>query len=72
MSLIDAIRRHDERRLERVLRGRPRPEHVGIVMDGNRRWARQVGFDDPRIGHRYGSEHVSTLLGWCHDLDIRQ
>ncbi len=72
MSVIDAIRRLDERRLERVLRGRPRPEHVGIVMDGNRRWARQVGFDDPRIGHRYGSEHVSTLLGWCHDLDIRQ
>jgi short-chain Z-isoprenyl diphosphate synthase len=72
MGPTSAIRHLDERRLERRLRGRPRPEHVGIVMDGNRRWARQVGFDDPRIGHRYGSEHVATLLGWCHDLGIRQ
>lgn len=72
MGLIDVIRRMDERRLERFLRGRPRPEHVGIVMDGNRRWARQAGFADPRIGHRYGSEHVATLLGWCRGLGIRQ
>jgi short-chain Z-isoprenyl diphosphate synthase len=72
MGVIDAVRRLDERRLERLLRGRPRPSHVGIVMDGNRRWARQVGFADPRVGHRYGSEHVATLLGWCRELGIRQ
>ncbi|MHA6622885.1 polyprenyl diphosphate synthase [Pseudonocardia sp. DLS-67] len=72
MGVIDAIRRLDERRIERLLRGRPRPGHVGIVMDGNRRWARQVGFADPGVGHRYGSEHVATLLGWCRGLGIRQ
>lgn len=34
-------------------------------MDGNRRWARASGFDDPSIGHRYGANHVEDLLGWC-------
>jgi short-chain Z-isoprenyl diphosphate synthase len=72
MMLIDAVRRLDERRLERLLRGRPRPAHVGIVMDGNRRWARQAGFADPQIGHRFGSEHVAQVLSWCRELGIRE
>ena len=67
-----ALRRLEERRLERALRGRPRPAHVGLVMDGNRRWARQAGFADPQIGHRYGAEHVTAVLGWCRELGIRQ
>ncbi len=28
-----------------------------MVMDGNRRWARQIGFPDGKVGHRYGAEH---------------
>ena len=52
-------------RLERQLRGLPRPHHVGLVMDGNRRWARLQGFSDIRIGHRAGAEHLETVLGWC-------
>ncbi len=46
------------------------PRHVAVVMDGNRRWARQMGFDDPKIGHRYGAEHVDEVLGWCAELGI--
>src|SRR5262249_29464178 len=48
------------------------PEHVAIVMDGNRRWARQMGFDDPKIGHRYGAEHLDEVLGWCAGVGIRR
>ncbi|WP_239123581.1 polyprenyl diphosphate synthase [Rhizocola hellebori] len=47
------------------------PRHVAMVMDGNRRWARQMGFDDPRIGHRYGAEHLDEVLGWCAEAGIR-
>ncbi|MEU6075638.1 undecaprenyl diphosphate synthase family protein [Micromonospora sp. NPDC047074] len=36
-----------------------------MVIDGNRRWARQAGFADPRVGHRYGAEHIHEVLGWC-------
>jgi short-chain Z-isoprenyl diphosphate synthase len=47
------------------------PRHVAMVMDGNRRWARQMGFDDARIGHRYGAEHLDEVLGWCAEMGIR-
>jgi short-chain Z-isoprenyl diphosphate synthase len=56
--------------LKKRLTGRKVPRHVAVVMDGNRRWARQAGFD-PRVGHRYGAEHVDDLLAWCAELGIR-
>ncbi|MEP9361414.1 polyprenyl diphosphate synthase [Nocardioides sp. CN2-186] len=49
----------------RQLRGAPRPRHVGLVMDGNRRWARLAGFADARVGHRAGAEHVGDVLRWA-------
>ncbi|WP_308257289.1 polyprenyl diphosphate synthase [Pseudonocardia lacus] len=58
-----------ERRLaERVSAGNL-PRHVALVMDGNRRWARQRGIDG-RLGHRYGAEHVHEVLGWCREMGI--
>ncbi|NYE37471.1 short-chain Z-isoprenyl diphosphate synthase [Nocardioides cavernae] len=41
------------------------PRHVGVVMDGNRRWARRNGLSNPSEGHRRGADHVEDLLGWC-------
>jgi short-chain Z-isoprenyl diphosphate synthase len=37
-------------------------------MDGNRRWARQMGMEDPSLGHRYDAEHVDRVLGRCREL----
>lgn len=48
------------------------PRHVAIVMDGNRRWARQMGFDNPNVGHRYGAEHIDEVLGWCTEIGIER
>lgn len=59
------------RRLQQRLSGTNLPRHVAIVMDGNRRWARQAGFEDPRISHRYGAEHLDDVLQWCADIGIR-
>jgi short-chain Z-isoprenyl diphosphate synthase len=47
-----------------------RPRHVALIMDGNRRWAREQGWSDPREGHRHGARHLETVLGWCADLGI--
>ncbi len=47
------------------------PTHVGVVMDGNRRWARAAGHLNASVGHRVGAEHVEELLGWCVDADIQ-
>ncbi|MFY1672819.1 polyprenyl diphosphate synthase [Plantactinospora sp. WMMB334] len=58
------------RRLRAQLAGRPLPRHVALVMDGNRRWARKQGFENPSLGHRYGAEHVNEVLGWCAEIGI--
>jgi len=52
------------------LAGATLPRHVALVMDGNRRWARQAGFDDPGIGHRHGGDHLRDVLGWCAEAGI--
>ena len=52
-------------RLRRRLAGAPSPRHVGVIMDGNRRWARRAGLADPSLGHRHGAEHLHDLLRWC-------
>lgn len=46
------------------------PRHVGVVMDGNRRWAHAAGHLDPSVGHKYGADHVEDLLQWCTDWGI--
>lgn len=60
-----------ERRLRAQLSAADLPRHVAMVIDGNRRWARQMGFGDPGIGHRYGAEHIHEVLGWCAEYRIR-
>jgi short-chain Z-isoprenyl diphosphate synthase len=59
-----------ERRLTDSLAGKPHPRHVGVMLDGNRRWARSMGFEDPNEGHRAGAAKVEQLLGWCDAAGI--
>jgi short-chain Z-isoprenyl diphosphate synthase len=59
------------RRLRSRLAGQPVPEHVGLIMDGNRRWARQAGMASPSLGHKHGAEHVEDLLRWCETAGIK-
>jgi short-chain Z-isoprenyl diphosphate synthase len=56
-----------ERRLARTLErsGATVPRHVGVIVDGNRRWAKELGLDDPNSGHRAGARKIRDLLGWC-------
>ncbi|HEX3492041.1 MAG TPA: polyprenyl diphosphate synthase, partial [Streptosporangiaceae bacterium] len=53
-----------------VLAGRL-PGHVGLIMDGNRRWARQAGMASPSLGHRAGAEHAEQVLSWCEAVGIK-
>jgi short-chain Z-isoprenyl diphosphate synthase len=45
------------------------PKHVGVMLDGNRRWARAVG-QDAAHGHRVGAANISPLLQWCEELGV--
>ncbi len=60
-----------ERRLRRQLRGAALPRHVGLIIDGNRRWAKQAGLASPSDGHRQGAEHIWDALSWCQTAGIR-
>ncbi|MCW2699566.1 MAG: uppS [Blastococcus sp.] len=59
-----------ERRLARALVDADIPRHVGVIMDGNRRWARAIGLEDVAHGHRRGADKIVDLLGWCEDAGV--
>ncbi|MQA11282.1 MAG: isoprenyl transferase [Pseudonocardiaceae bacterium] len=54
-----------ERRLSSQIDDNRRPRHIALVLDGNRRWARQAGFTDVVDGHRVGATRIAQLLGWA-------
>jgi len=45
------------------------PAHVGLMLDGNRRWARSVGLETS-AGHRAGADKIADLLSWCEEVGI--
>jgi len=47
-----------------------KPEHIAIILDGNRRWALEHSLN-PWMGHQQGAEKVEKLLEWCLDLGVR-
>jgi len=46
-----------------------KPEHIAIVLDGNRRWATEKALN-PWFGHERGAEKVEQLLDWCQKLGV--
>lgn len=47
-----------------------KPEHIAIILDGNRRWANEQAIN-PWIGHKHGAETVENLLDWCLMLEVK-
>jgi undecaprenyl diphosphate synthase len=45
-------------------------KHLGIIMDGNRRWAAAKGLP-PFEGHRAGYKKAEEVLNWCRDAGVR-
>jgi short-chain Z-isoprenyl diphosphate synthase len=42
-----------------------------MIIDGNRRWARERALETAAHGHRAGAEKMREFLGWCDDLGVR-
>ncbi len=59
-----------QRRLRRGLNSENLPHHIGVIVDGNRRWARVNGLSSPSHGHRAGAAKVPEFLLWCDELGI--
>src|SRR5690625_7541999 len=46
------------------------PRHIAVLCDGNRRWARDAGYDDVSYGYRMGAVKIAEMLRWCQDAGI--
>ncbi|HBS09818.1 MAG TPA: isoprenyl transferase, partial [Microbacterium sp.] len=47
------------------------PHHIAMMIDGNRRWARQLGYETAAHGHRAGAAKMREFLEWCDDLGVK-
>ncbi|MHB1434006.1 MAG: isoprenyl transferase [Streptosporangiaceae bacterium] len=70
MSLRGLVYRLYERRLESSISRSGVPRHVGVMCDGNRRWARSAGLLDVSSGHRAGADKIFELLEWCRASNV--
>jgi short-chain Z-isoprenyl diphosphate synthase len=59
-----------EQRLAHQVSERAMPAHVGIILDGNRRHARQRQLTDPRAIYGLGADKLDEVLDWCAELGI--
>lgn len=46
------------------------PRHVGLILDGNRRFARECGLGSVVEGHARGADKLHEVLRWFYDLGI--
>jgi short-chain Z-isoprenyl diphosphate synthase len=71
MSIRQLVYRSYERRLAATLSPAAVPRHVGVILDGNRRWARAAGARTAE-GHRAGADRILDFLGWCEDAGVER
>jgi short-chain Z-isoprenyl diphosphate synthase len=59
------------KKLEAELPTWVKPNHIGVVMDGNRRHARAIGAASVVEGHNQGADKLDEVLGWCEEAGVR-
>ena len=47
------------------------PKHIGIILDGNRRFAKKFGLN-PLKGHEFGLKKLEDLFKWCQELGVKE
>jgi short-chain Z-isoprenyl diphosphate synthase len=72
-KVMDAVRRvlypAYESRMVKALPHDQIPKHVGVMLDGNRRWAKAVGLNTAE-GYQAGADNIRPLLGWCEEVGV--
>ena len=58
------------KRLEKEILNGDIPNHVALILDGNRRWAKR-NLNLSKTGHWKGADAVENLLDWCEEFDIK-
>ncbi|GAB3620613.1 polyprenyl diphosphate synthase [Glutamicibacter endophyticus] len=70
MRLPSLVYRYYERRVAKSLSTERLPHHIGVMVDGNRRWAKLAG-SPTKAGHQAGADKILEFLGWCDELGIK-
>jgi tritrans,polycis-undecaprenyl-diphosphate synthase [geranylgeranyl-diphosphate specific] len=65
-----ATKYYEQRLLEEVKGAGHAPRHVGIILDGNRRFAREANLEVSQ-GHALGASKLKEVLEWCRELGIK-
>ncbi len=60
-----------EHRLRKEVASGPIPQHIGVIMDGNRRYAKENLGSDINEGHRCGEKKIEELMDWCLDIGVK-
>ncbi|WP_420799042.1 polyprenyl diphosphate synthase [Nesterenkonia muleiensis] len=69
LGLTDVAYAVYERRLRAELKDDRIPQHIGVMVDGNRRWAKLAG-TPTADGHRAGADKIVEFIGWCAEVGI--
>lgn len=64
------INQFKDKKLLEEIKKHPIPQHVAIIMDGNRRFAEFLGLS-PELGHQFGRDKIEEVLEWCFELKIK-
>jgi short-chain Z-isoprenyl diphosphate synthase len=73
-ALLDfskSLYRYYERRLAGSLPPDSLPRHIGVILDGHRRFAREEGHVNYEASYRAGMAKLEELLGWCAELGVK-
>lgn len=69
-TLLRPIYRLYEERLLRQMDPQRLPRHIGIILDGHRRYARAEGLADYESSYRVGMQKFGEFLGWAHQVEV--
>jgi short-chain Z-isoprenyl diphosphate synthase len=58
------------RRILKEIQALAKPQHVAMILDGNRRWAKARALQSSAHGHRAGADKIHEFLSWCEDQGI--
>jgi short-chain Z-isoprenyl diphosphate synthase len=67
----DLIYRIYQNKLLSEVKNIPPPRHIGLILDGNRRFAIEKKLKTITEGHRRGADKLDEVLSWCEELKIR-
>lgn len=71
MTVRRTVYRYYEHRLARSLPADTLPRHIGVILDGHRRFAREVTDGEYRASYEAGMAKLEDLLQWCSELGIK-